>query len=59
MENFWPDIQETFYLLLGPYIASILLPVFIAAGLLIAGLMSISGYWRPPEKVEVSQDRSE
>lgn len=59
MENLWPDLQETFYLLLGPYIASLLLPVFIGSGLLIAILMSFSRLWRPKEVIEVKISREE
>lgn len=53
METLWPDLQETFYLLFGPYIAGLLLPVFIAAGLMLAILMSFSRLWRPVQKVEL------
>jgi hypothetical protein len=59
MENLWPDLQETFYLLLGPYIASLLLPVFIGTGLLLAVLMSFSRFWRPKEILEVKMSREE
>jgi len=47
----WPDLQETFYLLLGPFILSLLLPVFLVAGILLAALMSLSKFWRPLERV--------
>jgi hypothetical protein len=59
MENLWPDLQETFFLLLGPFIASLLLPVFIGSGLLLAILMSFSRFWRPAEKMEVKISREE
>ncbi len=59
MDNLWPDLQETFYILLGPYIASLLLPVFIGSGLLIAVLMSFSRFWRPKEVIEVKMSRDE
>ena len=59
MENLWPDLQEVFYLLLGPFIASLLLPVFIGAGLLLAVLMSFSRFWRPKEFLEVKINREE
>lgn len=47
----WPDLQETFYLLLGPFILSLLLPVFLVAGILLAALMAVSKFWRPLERV--------
>lgn len=59
MENLWPDLQETFFLLLGPFIASLLLPVFIGSGLLLAILMSFSRFWRPKEVIEVKMNREE
>lgn len=59
MENLWPDLQETFFLLLGPFIAALLLPVFIGSGLLLAILMSFSRFWRPTEKLEVKMSREE
>ena len=48
------DLQQAFYILYGAYIAYLLLPVFIAAGLLLAALMTLARYWRPVEKVEIS-----
>lgn len=60
MEQLWPDLQQTFYLLMGPYIAYLLLPVFIASGLLLAILMSFSRFWKPRPKVDaVIQRRDE
>ncbi len=59
MENLWPDLQETFFLLLGPFIAALLLPVFIGSGLLLAILMSFSRFWRPTEKLEVKMSRED
>lgn len=59
MENLWLDLQETFYLLFGPYIAGLLLPVFIGSGLLLAILMSFSRFWRPVEKVELMRKPDE
>lgn len=59
MDNLWPDLQETFYLLLGPFIASLLLPVFMGAGLVLAILMSFSRFWRPKEVLEVKINREE
>lgn len=59
MNQLWPDLQETFYLLLGPYLAGLLLPVFIGSGLLLAVLMSFSRFWRPREQVDVVIQRRE
>ncbi len=59
MDSLWPDLQETFFLLLGPFIASLLLPVFVGTGLLLAILMSFARFWRPPEKIEVKMSREE
>jgi hypothetical protein len=55
----WQDFQEAFYILFGPYLAGLLLPVFIAAGLLLAMLMSVAKFWRPIEKVEVTWSRED
>lgn len=55
------DIQQVFYIVVAPYLAGLLFPVFIAAGLMLAMLMSVSKFWRPVEKVESigrSQDES-
>lgn len=59
MEDLWPDLQETFYLLLGPYIGGLLLPVFIGSGLALAILMSFSRFWRPREQVDAVIQRRE
>lgn len=50
----WSDLQEAFYLLLGPYIVGLLLPVFVAAGLLLSVLMATSKFWRPLERIAVT-----
>lgn len=52
--SMWADLQEAFYILFGPFIASILLPVFIAAGLLMAMLMATARFWRPKDHIEVT-----
>lgn len=59
MDSLWPDLQETFYLLLGPFIASLLLPVFIGTGLFLAILMSFSRFWRVKEVIEVKFEQKE
>ena len=53
----WADLQEVFYILLGDFIARLLLPVFIAAGLLLSILMSIAKFWRPPMQVEINRQQ--
>jgi len=49
----WADLQETFYLCLGPLIVGLILPLFISAGIILAILMAISWLWRPLEQVMV------
>ncbi len=49
----WNDLQEAFFILLGPFIQNILLPVFIAAGVLLALFMPLVRFWQPTEKVRV------
>lgn len=51
----WTDLQETFYIIAAPFIANLLLPVFISAGLLLAILMSVQRFWRPQERVEITK----
>ena len=55
----WADLQEVFYILLGDFIARLLLPVFIAAGLLLSILMSIAKFWRPAQPVEITNWKQE
>jgi len=55
----WADLQEVFYILLGDYIARLLLPVFITAGLLLSILMTLERFWRQPVKTEVTNWRQE
>lgn len=49
----WADLQEAFYLLLGPYIVGLLLPIFGATCIVLAVLMAAAKYWRPLERVAV------
>ena len=42
----WQDLQEIFVLTVGPFVIYLLLPVFISAGVILAGLMSIARLWR-------------
>lgn len=50
----WADMQEAFYITFSPFIASILLPLFIAGGLLLAMLMATARFWRPKDQMEVT-----
>jgi hypothetical protein len=49
----WTDLQEAFFIVLGPFIQNILLPVFIAAGVLLALLMPLARFWEPTQKIEL------
>ena len=42
----WQDLQEIFVLTVGPFVVYLLLPVFISAGVILAGLMTIARLWR-------------
>ena len=42
----WQDLQEIFILTVGPFVVYLLLPVFISAGVILAGLMTIARLWR-------------
>jgi len=42
----WQDLQEIFYLTIGPFVVYLLLPVFTAAGVILAGFMGFSRLWR-------------
>jgi hypothetical protein len=55
----WADLQEVFYILLGDYIARLLLPVFITAGLMLSILMTLEKFWRPPVKTEITNWRQD
>ena len=63
MSELWLDLQEGFYILFGPFLASIVLPLFVGAGLVVAVLMATARYWRPKETINVfvvgSQDGDE
>jgi hypothetical protein len=48
------DIQQAFYLVVGPYITGFLLPVVLGSGLLLALLMATARFWRPRETVDVN-----
>lgn len=54
----WSDLQESFYLTLGPLIIGLILPLFGGAGIVIAILMSISWFWRPLDRVRIVSKNS-
>jgi len=49
----WIDLQEAFYLALGPFIVSILLPLFVGGGLVAAAIMVTSRFWQRRQKIDV------
>lgn len=51
--SMWGDLQETFFILYGPLIYSLLLPVFVGSGIVVALYMAIDRFWRPKEKIQV------
>ena len=55
----WADLQQVFYIVLGQYIAELLLPLFVAAGLILAIVMSFSRFWRPEQRVRAIIKRDE
>lgn len=57
--DFWADLQETFFLLLGPYITGLLLPVFGGAGVLLAVVMAAARWWKPLPKVAIVSGRDD
>jgi hypothetical protein len=57
--SLWADLQETFYITMGPFLGYLLLPAFVAAGMLLAILMSVSRFWRPMPKVQAVIKREE
>ena len=48
------DLQQAFFLLVGPFLLYFLLPVFLGGGLLLALLMATARFWRPRETVDVN-----
>lgn len=53
MSGMWDDLQQTFFILYGPFIYALILPVFVGSGVIIAFWMSIDRFWRPKEKIQV------
>ena len=49
----WPDLQQTFFIVLAPLLQNIIFPVFVAAGVLLAILMPLSRFWEPTQKIEL------
>lgn len=48
----WSDIQETFYIIFGPFIVGVVLPLYIAAGVILAVAMAAQRFWRPLERIK-------
>lgn len=55
----WADLQEAFFLVMGPLIVGLILPVFGGAGIIIAVLMAVQQLWRPLQRVRVIRSRSD
>ena len=55
----WADLQETFYIVLGPFVADLLLPGLVAAGIILSVVMALSRWWRPALPVRIVRDRDE
>lgn len=55
----WADLQETFYLVLGPCILGLILPLFAAGGILIALLMATAWAWRPLDRTVMINRRND
>ena len=47
----WSDIQEAFYIIFSPFIVGVVLPLYIAAGVILAVLMAAQRFWRPLSRV--------
>ena len=49
----WADIQEAFYIIFAPFVVGVILPLFVAAGVLVAVLMVAQRFWRPLQRIIV------
>lgn len=49
----WVDLQQAFYILLGPMVVEMILPLFVAAGIILALLLAVGRYWRAPVTIEM------
>jgi len=49
------DLQEAFYLVFGPFIISVILPIFTANAIVLAGLMAVDRFWRPLEHIRIAR----
>jgi len=50
----WSDLNEAFYVVYGPFLVYVILPVFLGAGLVYAGVMLTSRFWRKKPHVEAT-----
>lgn len=50
----WQDLHESFYLVYGPFLVYIILPIFLGAGLVTAGIMITSRFWRKKPQVDAT-----
>lgn len=57
----WIDLQQAFYLVFAEFLQSVVMPVFIASGVLLALINPLSRFWRPTEKISLDAgwDRDE
>ncbi len=59
MDTLFIDLQETFYILFGPYIVYVVLPLWGGIGIVLAVLLAVQNFWRPLSRIRVifsSQD---
>lgn len=49
----WIDLQEAFYILFGEYLQNLLLPVFVASGVLLAIVNPLSRFWQPTDTIKL------
>lgn len=45
----WQDLQELFYISMGPFFYYVFLPVLVAGGLLMAIVNAVITIFRPPQ----------
>lgn len=50
----WSDLNESFYVVFGPFLVYVILPIFMGAGFVYAGVMLTSRFWRKKARVEAN-----
>lgn len=55
----WADLQEAFYIVMGPFVAYLLLPTFVGSGFVLASLMIVSNRWKVRDPQPVTWERDE